>query len=122
YKPMILRWNMDKVHLQEVLDQTRNLKQNEYPLSLPLDFIELVKSSLTELDLSFEEKFENNRKNIYIYRQNQLLSKYFKGKYPNNTFLSRRISNDKFLTEYYLKLNDIPMPDSKIFKENEAVE
>jgi len=117
---MMLRWNMDKVHLQEVLDQTKNLKQNEYPLSLPLDFIELVKSSLTELDLSFEEKFENNRKNIYIYRQNQLISKYFKGKYPNNTFLSRRISNDKFLTEYYLKLNDVPMPSSKIFKGDEV--
>lgn len=113
---------MDNQLLTGELEKIKSMEQNRYPLNLPLDFIALVKLSLKELDIYYEEKTENNRKNIFVYYQKELISKFFKGKYPNNTFLGRRISNDKMMTDYYLKLSNIPTPSSKVFTADELAE
>jgi len=44
---------------------------------------------------------------------------YHKGFYPNNTDLGRLISNDKILSEKFLKFSDVKTPDTKVFNEKE---
>lgn len=110
---------MDKDLIKRTLSDLAELETNEYSFNLPTDNMDQVKKSLSDLNIKFKEVIKSKKKYLYIYYQDKLLSKYSKANYPNNKFLGQSICNDKFKTEYYLGLNDVPTPESKMFTEKE---
>lgn len=109
---------MDNILMEKTLIDLDKLQQNTYPINSPMDNLELVKTSLKELNLQFKIKNVKNKEYIQIYHKDKLLSKYSKANYPNNKFLGQSICNDKYKTEYYLNINNVPTPKSQVFEEN----
>src|SRR5699024_9436990 len=105
--------------MRETLLELSALNTNQIDLDLPLENMEQVKRSLDDMSVSFTKKNKNNRESIDIYNNNKFLFSYTKANYPNNKFLGQSICNDKFETEFYLGLNKVPTPESKVFTEKE---
>lgn len=104
--------------IMQTLSKLEGLEKNEYRPDLPMDNLDQVRSALDKLGL--KHKTDNKkRETIHIKYKNKLLSKYTKANYPNNYFLGKSICNNKYLTEYYLNLNNVPTPKSKLFTESE---
>lgn len=110
---------MDSNLVLNTLDKLKILKENNYSLKLPMDNLDQVKLALGEVGLSYIETVEHRVKFLEIYKNKKLLSKYSKANYPNNKFLGQSICNNKFLTEYYLNINNVPTPTSKIFTQSD---
>lgn len=110
---------MDNDLIKSTLYQLETLKINNYPKDLPMDNLDQVKAALKKLDLKYKISKDNKREYIHIFYKNKLLSKYSKANYPNNRFLGQSICNDKFTTEYYLNLNEVPTPKSQVFNESD---
>lgn len=110
---------MDQNLIKQTLKQLQGLETNSFPLSSPMDNLEQVKFTLKKLNIKYKITFERNKEFIHILYEDKVLSKYSKANYPNNKFLGQSICNDKFKTEFYLNLNDVPTPKSEIFWEKD---
>lgn len=111
---------MDKNLIAKTLTQIESLHENSFQIEdSPMDNLDMVKSALERLSLDYKTSSDKKRDYIHIYYKNKLLSKYSKANYPNNKFLGRSICNDKFKTEFYLSLNNVPTPKSKLFLEKD---
>lgn len=105
--------------LREVLNKKLNAKKNIYPLTISLDLLEVLKNELKDAGIHFTSFTFKEKERLKIYDNEHLVKKYTKNFYQNNSKFGFKISNDKLLTEKYLKLGDIPTTNSIILKENE---
>lgn len=110
---------MDKQLITKTLLELQNLEKEYYSVNSPMDNLDQVKAALKDLNLTYQISNSKNKEFIHIFYKNQLLSKYSKANYPNNKFLGQSICNDKYTTEYYLNLNEVPTPKSQVFKESD---
>lgn len=109
---------MKKELIIRTLSKLEILESHDYPRDSPMDNLEQVRTALDKLNLKHKTKYKN-KETIHIMYKNRLLSKYTKANYPNNKFLGQSICNNKLTTEYYLNLNDVPTPKSKLFTESD---
>lgn len=105
--------------LKEVLKKTSSTKINTYPLSVPLDLLDILKKDLNEEGIKFTSFIYKEKERLKIYDDEYLVKKYNKNFYQNNSKFGFKVSNDKLLTEKYLQLSGIPTTKSSVFKENE---
>lgn len=110
---------MDKQLIGKTLLELQNLEKENYPVHSPMDNLDQVKAALTDLNLLYKTSNLKNKEFIHIFYKDKLLSKYSKANYPNNKFLGQSICNNKFTTEFYLNLNEVPTPKSQMFNERD---
>lgn len=109
---------MNKELITRTLSKLEVLERQNYQIGLPMDNLDQVRTALDKLGLRYKTDF-GRKETINIFNNNKLLSKYTKANYPNNKFLGQSICNNKFTTEYYLNLNNVPTPKSRLFTELE---
>lgn len=116
---------MEEILLKETLDKFNFNTQNTYPKNTTTDLLKITERELTELGIRYNKKQKRKRRAgrvqyyLNLFDQKHSLMNYHKGFYPNNTDLGLLISNDKILTERFLKFADVKTPDTKIFYEKE---
>lgn len=107
-----------KIYEEAIKKLTFNKKINSYPLDSPNGFKAQVKNICEKLLLDYEEESSK----LYIYKNNDLIGILY-GMKPHYISMSTfRICQNKFLTNRFLKKNNVPVVNSKIFKENEFEE
>jgi len=116
---------MEEKLLKETLDKFNFTSQNTYPKNTTTDLLKITERELTELGIRYNKKQKRKRRAgriqyyLNLFDQEHSLMNYHKGFYPNNTDLGRLISNDKILSERFLKFSDVKTPDTKVFNEKE---
>jgi|SRR5699024_1555668 len=116
---------MEEILLKKALDTFNFTTQNTYPAETPTDLLKITERELTELGIRYNKKQKRKRRGgriqyyLNLFDQEHSLMNYHKGFYPNNSKLGRLISNDKILTEKFLKFADVKTPNTKVFDESE---
>ncbi|WP_031547931.1 ATP-grasp domain-containing protein [Salinicoccus luteus] len=111
---------MQEKQLKLLLETIGHKKRNVFPLNVKLDSYELSLKTIENLGLEY--KIRNAEKNIPevdLYNHSQYMSTYKRHHYPSNTLESMRITDDKLRTEFFLKLNDISCPTTRVYTSGE---
>lgn len=116
---------MEEQLLKETLEKFNFTSQNTYPPKTTTDLLKITERELTDLGIKYNKKQKRKRRAgriqyyLNLFDQEHSLMNYHKGFYPNNSDLGRLISNDKILTEKFLKFADVKTPDTEVFTEDE---
>lgn len=105
--------------LEDVLIRVKKEERNEYGLNISLDLYEVLKQELKEIGVRYEPFVYKGRNRLKIFDGDHEVKIYQKNVYQNNSNFGFTISNDKFLTEKYLKLANIPTSNSVLLHEDE---
>ncbi|HJE19778.1 MAG TPA: ATP-grasp domain-containing protein [Aliicoccus persicus] len=105
--------------LEDVLLHVNKEDRNEYGLNITLDLYEVLKQELNVIGVKYEPFVYKGRNRLKIFDGDHEVKTYQKNVYQNNSEFGFKISNDKFLTEKYLKLANIPTSNSILLRESE---
>src|SRR5699024_11081763 len=113
---------MNEETLSYLYDKLRLKEVNNYSNDISLDLLEIAEKELDKIGVRYRKVKENKKYRLYLYDKNQQILRYTRSFYPNNSMLGFKISNDKMLTEKYLKLGDVNTTSSKIYNTDEFEE
>lgn len=105
--------------LLEILKKTLHFPKNSYSKSISLNLLEVTKNDLKDLNIKYEPFLYRGKERLKIYDNQVFVKTYVKNFYHNNSKFGFKVSNDKMLTEKYLKLAEIPTTSSIILEENQ---
>lgn len=110
---------MQEKVLSNILKLVLNKSKNRYDRSISLDLLEIAKSDLNDLNIKYEPFLYRSKERLKIYDNQAFVKTYVKNFYHNNSKFGFKVSNDKMLTEKYLKFAEIPTTSSIILEENQ---
>src|SRR5699024_3663470 len=103
---------MNEKILSEILSKVSTLPKNDYGTDITQDLFEVTKNELNELEIKFEPYIYKQKERLKIFYTKDDYFKYSKNFYNNNSMFGFKISNDKMLTEKFLKLANVPTTNS----------
>lgn len=106
---------MDEQTLAKLYKEFQQIDKNSYADDIILDLLPMAKKVLTEMKVEFNEVIEKRKPRLYLYDQEDMILRYTKSFYPNNTLFGFKIANDKILTEKYLRYSGIKTTESNIY-------
>lgn len=105
--------------LLNILKLVSRAPRNLNNRNVPLDLMEVAKNDLNELNIKYEPFMYRGKERLKIYDNDDYIKTYVKNFYQNNSKFGFKVSNDKMLTEKYLKLAEIPTTNSIILEEHQ---
>lgn len=106
---------MDEQTLAKLYKEFHKINRNSYSDDIILDLFPMAKKVLTEMMVEFNEVIEKKKPRLYLYDKEDMILRYTKSFYPNNSLFGFKIANDKMLTEKYLSYSGINTTESKIY-------
>ena len=103
---------MNEKILSEILSKVSTLPKNDYGTDITQDLFEITKNELNELEIKFEPYIYKQKERLKIFYTKDDYFKYSKNFYSNNSMFGFKISNDKMLTEKFLKFANVPTTNS----------
>ena len=114
---------MNELLLREILNKFDEEQPNIYEEKNRTNVSKLVELELKKLNIPYKKLKRKFKKGQYFFEVqmpgNIKPLKLIKNTYPNNTKMGWKISNDKLLTEKFLKLANIKTPNTAVFSEEE---
>lgn len=107
---------MEEKVLSSILKNFSTMPINHHNKSISLDLLEVAKSDLNDLNIKYESFIYRDKERLKIYDKQKYVKTYVKNFYHNNSKFGFKVSNDKMLTEKYLKLAEIPTTNSIILE------
>lgn len=110
---------MDESKLKEILNLVEPFHKNYYSEDISLNLLDIAKEEMDALNLVYEPFIFKNKERLKIYDGNNFIKDYNKNFYQNNSMFGFKISNNKLLTERYLKLANIPTTNSLLLSSSQ---
>ena len=112
---------MDEILLKESFKKICTSEPNTYPENSPVDLFNVTEKEFKAMGYKYKKKKRKRYKGYFleVFDNDISLFRFVKGVYPNISNFGRKICDDKLLTEYFLKKNNIKTPNTQIFNEKE---
>lgn len=98
--------------LKEIVEGLEQEDRNYYQTNISLNLLEVAKRNLEDFKIKFEPYIFKQKERLKIYYTPDDYYKYYKNFYQNNCLFGFKISNDKLMTEKFLKYSRVPTTNS----------
>jgi len=113
---------MNETLLSELYNYVNKQKSHEYGSEDTSDTLEIAKREIEKLNIDYEIKLYRERERLLLYDRGDFVMEYKRSFFPNNGKIAFDITNDKFISEQFLKYAGIETTHSELYEEKEFTE
>ncbi|MFC3900417.1 ATP-grasp domain-containing protein [Aliicoccus persicus] len=105
--------------LEDILERVKDKERNDYSLDISQTSTALLKRELDTLGIKYEPTVVRGIRRTKIFDGDLEIRKHRRSYYHNNSMYGMAITTDKFITEKFLKLSNIPTSNSILLREGD---
>lgn len=105
--------------LEDILEHVKDKDRNEHSLDIKQTSTALLKRELDVLGIKYAPTVVNGIRRTKIFDGDLEVRKHRRSYYHNNSMFGMAITTDKFITEKFLKLSNIPTSNSILLHEKD---
>ena len=110
---------MNEQLLSKLYNYVNKQPSHEYSSNETSDTLEIAKREIEKLGIDYKIKLYRERERLLLYDKEDFIMEYTRSFFPNNGKIAFDITNDKFISEKFLKYAEINTTDSKLYTEDD---